>query len=84
MTATIELERIIRIIEKTEDKETLRELYDWLKENNLMKDIPRRLWKKLIDSQEPEELTPEEEASIEEALKEESIPHEQLKKEAIK
>ena len=81
MTATIELERIIRIIEKTEDKVTLQELYDWLKENNLMRDIPRQLWKKLIDSQEPEELTPEEEARIEEALQDESISHEQLKKE---
>ena len=57
MTATIELERIIRIIEKTGDKETLQKLYDWLKENNLMRDIPGKLWKKLIDSQEPEELT---------------------------
>ena len=57
MTATMELERIIRIIEKTGDKETLQELYDWLKENNLMRDIPGKLWKKLIDSQKPEELT---------------------------
>ena len=81
MTATIEIERVIRIIEKTEDEEVLREIYEWLQENDLMRLIPRKLWRKLIDSLEPESLTPEDERDIEEALRDEFISHEEIEKE---
>lgn len=81
MTVTIEIERIIRIIEKTENEEVLREIYEWLQENDLMKLVPRRLWKKLIDSLEPESLTPEDEKDIEEALSSEFVPHEEIERE---
>ena len=81
MTATIEIERVIRIIEKTEDEEVLREIYEWLQENDLMRLIPRKLWRKLIDSLESESLTPEDERDIEEALRDEFISHEEIEKE---
>ena len=83
VTVTIELERVIRIIERTEDEEILREIYEWLKENDLMKQVPRELWWKLmVAGGEAEEMTPEEEKAIKEALEDdELIPQEEIEKE---
>jgi len=81
MTATIELERIIKIIERVEDKEALKEIYEWLKDNDLMGYIPRQLWPKLFESLGSEPMTPEEIKAVEEALDDETIPHEEIKKE---
>ncbi len=66
MTVTIELERVIRIIEKTSDREALREIYEWLQSEGLLKHLPDELYWKLVDSLEPEEMTKEDVEALKE------------------
>ena len=64
MLATIEMERILKIIENTNDAFVLREIYSWLSENELLSYVPKNLRWKMIDALEPEELPPEEEREL--------------------
>lgn len=82
MTATIEIERIVRIIEKSESKDVLKEIYEWLKENDSMKHVPRRLWWKLmVSGGDTESLTPADEKAIRESLNDDNlIPQEEIEK----
>lgn len=73
MTVMIELERVIRIIKKTEDEEVLREIYEWLQREGLLRHIPNELYWKLVDSLEPEEMTQQDEEALREVKKDEKL-----------
>lgn len=82
MIATIEIERIVKIIEKSESKDVLKEIYEWLKENDLMKHVPRKFWWKLmVSGGDTELLTSDDEKAIEESLDDDNlIPQKEIEK----
>jgi len=82
MVATIEIERIVKIIEKSESKDVLEEIYEWLKENDLMKHVPRKFWWKLmVSGGDTELLTSDDEKAIEESLDDDNlIPQKEIEK----
>ena len=80
-TVTIELEKLIKIIERTDDEEILREIDDILMKNDLMRYVPHRLWGKLIKSRGTVDPLPDEIEAIQEDTSTETIPHDEALKE---
>jgi len=80
-TVTIELEKLIKIIERTDDEEILREIDEILMKNDLMRYVPHRLWGKLIKSRGTVDPLPDEIEAIQEDTSTETIPHDEALKE---
>ena len=78
---TIELEKLIKIIERTDDKEILREIDKILVKNDLMRYVPHRLWGKLIKSRGTVDPLPDEIKAIQKDTSTETIPHDEALKE---
>ena len=73
MTVTIELERVVKMVERISDKQALREIYEWLQNEGLLKHLPDELYWKLVDSLEPEEMTREDVEALKEVEGEEGL-----------
>jgi len=78
---TIELEKLIKIIERTDDKEILREIDEILMKNDLMRYVPHRLWGKLIRSRGTVDPLPDEIEAIQKDTSTGTIPHNEALKE---
>ena len=78
---TIELEKLIKIIERTDDKEILREIDKILVKNDLMRYVPHRLWGKLIRSRGTVDPLPDEIEAIQKDTSTGTIPHNEALKE---
>ena len=77
----IEFEILIRIIERTNDEEILKEIGEILTKNDLMRYVPRRLQGKLIKSRGTVDPLPDEIEAIQEDTSTEMIPHDEALKE---
>ena len=78
---TIELEKLIKIIERTDDKEILREIDEILMKNDLMRYVPHCLWGKLIRSRGTVDPLPDEIEAIQKDTSTGTIPHNEALKE---